>query len=440
MAIKDDQTIRDHWRCFVACGLIILSPFQYGIDFGLIGGLQAMPGFLKVYGHEDPGSVIGWNISPVRQQLITSLMSLGAFMSSGTAGFVAIKLGRKTCLYLAIVGCFVSNIIMMTTMDINALYVGRLLNGLANGYFMVFSQLWPTGFELTNGMQGGRVEEGRKALHWLRPDGAKVEVELEEIKDAIAREREMGSNVGVVDMFKNPIDRRRTFLSIFGVTTQAASGSMFVISYKAYFFTMARVPNPFAMSCVFSTVGLMALVANSLIIVRYGRRRVLLMSGLITCGILQLIIAVVYDQNPGTTQTGKVIIGLSTIYISSYNAMIAPYAWVSGGELPSQRLRSYTFGAASAVAFLAAWLVTFTAPYFINVQSLNWGPRYGYIWFPSCMVTAIWVYFFLPEVKGRTLEEIDEMFEAKLGARKFRGYQCVRRVEVEKPDVKHEEL
>ncbi|RYP77498.1 hypothetical protein DL771_001071 [Monosporascus sp. 5C6A] len=440
MAIKDDQTIRDHWRCFLACGLIILSPFQYGIDFGLIGGLQAMPGFLKIYGHEAPGSVIGWNLSPVRQQLITSLMSLGAFMSSGTAGFVAIKLGRKTCLYLAIVGCFVSNIIMMTTTDINALYVGRLLNGLANGYFMVFSQLCLPHFELTYGMERGRVEEGRKALHWLRPDGAKVEVELEEIKDAIAREREMGSNVGVVDMFKNPIDRRRTFLSIFGVTTQAACGSMFIISYKAYFFTMARVPNPFAMSCVFSTVGLMALVANSLIIVRYGRRRVLLMSGLITCGILQLIIAIVYDQNPGTAQTGKVIIGLSTMYISSYNAMIAPYAWVSGGELPSQRLRSYTFGAASAVGFLAAWLIAFTAPYFINVESLNWGPRYGYIWFPSCIVTAIWVYFFLPEVKGRTLEEIDEMFEAKLGARKFRGYQCVRRVEVEKLDVKHEEL
>ena len=46
--IKDDLTIRDHWRCFLACGLVILSPFQYGIDFGLIGGLQAMPGFLKV--------------------------------------------------------------------------------------------------------------------------------------------------------------------------------------------------------------------------------------------------------------------------------------------------------------------------------------------------------------------------------------------------------
>ena len=27
---------------------MVLSPFQYGIDFGLIGGLQAMVGFLEV--------------------------------------------------------------------------------------------------------------------------------------------------------------------------------------------------------------------------------------------------------------------------------------------------------------------------------------------------------------------------------------------------------
>jgi hypothetical protein len=31
----------------------------------------------------------------------------------------------------------------------------------------------------------------------------------------------------------------------------------------------------------------------------------------------------------------------------------------------------------------------------------------------------------LPEVKNRTLEEIDEMFEAGLSARKFSSYKCV---------------
>ena len=34
--------------------------------------------------------------------------------------------------------------------------------------------------------------------------------------------------------------------------------------------------------------------------------------------------------------------------------LIAPYAWLSGGELPSQRLRSHTFGLATAIGFLAA--------------------------------------------------------------------------------------
>jgi SP family sugar:H+ symporter-like MFS transporter len=51
----------------------------------------------------------------------------------------------------------------------------------------------------------------------------------------------------------------------------------------------------------------------------------------------------------------------------------------------------------------------------------------GWIWGPSCFVTAIWVYFYLPEIKNRTLEEIDEMFEAKLSARRFRKYVCVGR-------------
>jgi hypothetical protein len=89
--------------------------------------------------------------------------------------------------------------------------------------------------------------------------------------------------------------------------------------------------------------------------------------------------------------------------------MVATYAWLCGGEFPSQRLRSYTFGLAASIGFLGAWLATFTAPYFINPDSLNWGPKYGYIWFPSCLLGALWTWLYLPEVQNRTFEEIDEM-------------------------------
>lgn len=37
-----------------------------------------------------------------------------------------------------------------------------------------------------------------------------------------------------------------------------------------------------------------------------------------------------------------------------------------------------------------------------------------------------WMFFFLPETKDRTLEELDEIFEARVPARKFQGYHCVK--------------
>jgi hypothetical protein len=109
------------------------------------------------------------------------------------------------------------------------------------------------------------------------------------------------------------------------------------------------------------------------------------------------------------TDITQVIVGISVVYIMGYNGMVASYAWLCGGEFPSQRLRSYTFGLAASIGFFGAWLATFTAPYFINPSALNWGPKYGYIWAPSCFIGALWAYFYLPEVKNRTFEEIDEM-------------------------------
>ena len=48
MSNTKSDTVGTSWRCIAACTLVAVCPFQYGIDFGTIGGLQAMPGFLEV--------------------------------------------------------------------------------------------------------------------------------------------------------------------------------------------------------------------------------------------------------------------------------------------------------------------------------------------------------------------------------------------------------
>ena len=200
----------------------------------------------------------------------------------------------------------------------------------------------------------GRYEDGIKALERVRPSGVDVRVEADEIQAAIDKEKEAASGVGIWDMFRDPVDRRRTILSVCAVTLQAATGSMFIIgeflhpalkhhevavsnnyaAYKAYFFTMANVDDPFAMTNVLSTLGLVAIITNSLIIVRWGRRRRMLISGLIGCAVLQLIIAIVYDKKSGSPDTGKVLVALSSLYLMSYNVssattQIPHVSWVS---------------------------------------------------------------------------------------------------------------
>lgn len=91
-----------------------------------------MVGFLQVFGHR-ADTPLGWNISTERQQLISSLMILGAFISSSAAGPIASLMGRKACILSASGICCVANVIMMTSTNIGVLYVGRLVIGLANG-------------------------------------------------------------------------------------------------------------------------------------------------------------------------------------------------------------------------------------------------------------------------------------------------------------------
>jgi SP family sugar:H+ symporter-like MFS transporter len=448
-----------------------------------------MPGFLQVFGYVDPASPIGYNISPTVQQLISSLMTLGAVVGSLLCGPLGAVLSRRQGLWLATITCYIANTIMMATTNIGAVYFARLLIGIANGFFQVFAQLYlqesapphlrglalalyqwwcslgtligtivdnftePLGgrpsYLIPLGLiyivpailsvaiiflpesprwlaQVGKFEQARESLLKLRPKNMEptaVDDELHDIKVGLEIEREISQSVSVLDMFRNPIDRRRTLLSVGAVALQGASGAMFMLIYGTYFFTMADMSKPFLDSVILTVVGLVV-ITLAFFYVRYFGRRNILMVGMFMEGIAMLVQACVYQHSPGTVSTGKVIVGMAVLYIIFYNGCVSAFAWMVGGEIPAQHLRSYTLGLASAVGFILGWIAAFTAPYFINPDDLNWGPKYGYIWFGSNMVAVLWIFFFLPETKDRTLEELDEMFAARVPARKFVGYKC----------------
>lgn len=129
-------------KCFLICCAVATANAQYGFDSAAVGALQAMPGFLKVFGYEDPLSPLGYGIDSTVQQLITSLLTLGSFLSSLAAGPFSAYLGRKPALWLACILNAVACAIQIAVTNTGVLYLGRLLMGLANGFFVTFSNVY----------------------------------------------------------------------------------------------------------------------------------------------------------------------------------------------------------------------------------------------------------------------------------------------------------
>lgn len=90
-------------------------------------------------------------------------------------------------------------------------------------------------------------------------------------------------------------------------------------AYGTYFFEMAGVGKPFENSCILVAVGVVAILINSAVITKYGRRRIFLVTGLALCGFLQLIVAIVYTVQPGSKSASQVIVAMSVLYIVAYN-------------------------------------------------------------------------------------------------------------------------
>jgi MFS transporter, SP family, sugar:H+ symporter len=124
-------SVWENRKSILICALIGTASFQYGFDQGMIGGFQAMVGFLEVFGYKDPSSPAGFNLTVTVQQLISSLMTLGAFIGALSVGPMGGYINRRWSIFVGSVTCVASLLIMIFTTNLGALYFGRLLLGVA---------------------------------------------------------------------------------------------------------------------------------------------------------------------------------------------------------------------------------------------------------------------------------------------------------------------
>jgi SP family sugar:H+ symporter-like MFS transporter len=64
-------------------------------------------------------------------------------------------------------------------------------------------------------------------------------------------------------------------------------------------------------------------------------------------------------------------------------------------------------------------LVNFSIPYLINTEYAGLNSKVGFIFGSIALSSVVFVYFCVPECKGKTLEQIDLMFQNGVSLRAF---------------------
>jgi len=169
---------------------------------------------------------------------------------------------------------------------------------------------------------------------------------------------------------------------------------------------------------------------------RVGRRRLLLIGAIGMC-VCEFIVAIVgvtaghiqADQSVNLPAQ-KVLIAFVCFYISFFATSWGPVAWVITGEIFPLNIRAKGMSLSVASNWLWNFGIGYATPYLVDpttvgvngVKAANLGVKVFFIWGGTCLGCFLFTYFFIPETKGLSLEQIDLLYRESsiIGSEKYR--------------------
>lgn len=94
-----------------------------------------------------------------------------------------------------------------------------------------------------------------------------------------------------------------------------------------------------------------------------------------------------------------------------------------GGGIPTPALRQKTYAINMAATTISSTVVYQLMPILINSDKANIGGKIAFVFFAPSVPMCFYLFFCLPETTGRSFDELEELFQARVSARKFKGYQ-----------------
>ena len=264
-------------------------------------------------------------------------------------------------------------------------------------------------------MMMGRRPEAVAELRKISP-GVNVEAPL----DAIAKVlRQEGERASWGEVFHQEW-RRPLMIGIGLAVFQQITGINAIIYYADQIFSSAGFTTPAAQTMVttwaIGAVNVLATLIAIAFIDRLGRRK-LLLAGLIGMGISLIVVGVAFQfiannaagaaAAAGPSAAGVVTLLALVGFIICFAFSMGPVVWTVINEVFPGHIRGRAVAVATAVNWGSAFLVS---QFFLSVIGAIGNSLTFWLFALFCGIAWVWIYFRVPETKGQSLEQIQQLW------------------------------
>ncbi|KAJ7605077.1 general substrate transporter [Mycena polygramma] len=269
----------------------------------------------------------------------------------------------------------------------------------------------------------GKTEQARRVvaeLNGVPLDDALVTETVDELQFAI-NEENAGGKATWAECFSSRNEMwKRTSNGMMLQFIQQLNGQNFYYYYGDTFFKSAGTDlSPYVIQVILGGVSVAGTIPALYLIEAWGRRRSLL-TGAVLQASFALIAGLVghFTLAPTGTakeflttknkQGGDTLIAFAVLHVCSFSIFWGPTPWVYLGESFPLRIRPKSIALGSATNWLWNFLLGFFAPRIAG----DIGPLILLIFFGMLVFGFGYVYLCIPETKGLSLEEVDEMYRS----------------------------
>ncbi|EPY35151.1 MFS transporter, SP family, solute carrier family 2 (myo-inositol transporter), member 13 [Angomonas deanei] len=402
--------------------------------------------------------------------LIVAIALVGAFIGAFAAGFISARFGRRPCIGIADILFIVGSVLMAAAPNPAVVLVSRVIVGLAigissatipvylaevtspkhrgaaivtNTLFLTFAQFIAAGFAcimviFTDKNVGWRVAIGVGAVpaivqligiiiwlpespRWLHCKGdeekaklvaERYDVDLADLENAEVRSVNMN--------YLALISRDMLFRVVLGCALQAIqqfSGINTIMYYSSVILQDAGFDDPkmpVILSVPLALMNAIFTIVAIFTVDRFGRRTLMIASclGCLITTIVVTVVGFLLDKQIPYSIGGWVFLALLAVFLACYAPGIGCIPWVVMGEIFPTHLRTTAASVATMTNWAANALVSQVFPLLLG--AIGVGGTFAII----CGLLAlslVYLWFFMVETKGLTLEQLDNMFRKRAG-------------------------